>query len=63
MNDIKIITLFKLYSSYSNMAEGVGSAADCENGSIKNQITRHLSTKASQAELLSRNVSQKNCGL
>ena len=39
MNDIKI---FKLYSSYSNMAEGVGSVVDSENSSFQNQITCRL---------------------
>ena len=28
----------KLYSSYSNIAEGVGSVVDSENGSFQNQI-------------------------
>ena len=36
-------------SSYSNMAEGVGSVVDSENGSFQNQITRRLPRKAIQA--------------
>ena len=37
MNDIKIVTLFKLSSSYSIMAEGVGCVVDNENGSFYSQ--------------------------
>ena len=51
MNDIKIVTLFKLYCSYWNMAEGVGSVVDSENGSFQNQITRCMPRKASQAAI------------
>ena len=32
MNYIKIVTLFKLSTSYSIMAEGVGSVVESENG-------------------------------
>ena len=49
MNDIKIVMLFKLYSSYLNMTEDVGSVVDSENGSSQNQITCRLPRKASQA--------------
>ena len=49
MNDIKIVTLFKLSASYSIMAEGVGCVVDSENGSFHSQITRRLPRKASQA--------------
>ena len=48
MNDIKIVTLFKLSSSYSIMAEGVGRVVDSENGSFHSQITRRLPRKATQ---------------
>ena len=45
------MSTLNLYSSYSNMAEGVGSVVDNENGSFQNQITRHLPRKASQAAI------------
>ena len=47
--DIKIVTLFKLSSSYSIMAEGVGCVVDSENGSFHSQITWRLPRKATQA--------------
>ena len=51
MNDIKIVTLFMLSSSYSIMAEGVGCVVDSENGSFNSQITRRLPRRASQAAI------------
>ena len=51
MNDIKIVTLFKLSFSYSIMAEGVGCVVDSENGSFNSQITCRLPRKASQAAI------------
>ena len=51
MNDIKIVMLFKLSSSYSIMAEGVGCVVDSENGSFHSQITRRLPRKATHAAI------------
>ena len=51
MNYIKIVTLFKLSTSYSIMAEGVGSVVESENGSFQSQITRRLPRKASRAAM------------
>ena len=54
MNDIKMVTLLKLSSSYSIMAEGVGCVVDSENGSFHSQITRRLPRKASQVAISAR---------
>ena len=51
MNYIKIVTLFKLSTSYSIMAEGVGSVVGSRNGSFQSQITRRLPRKASRAAM------------
>ena len=48
MNYIKIV---KLSTSYSIMAEGVGSVVESENGSFQSQITRRLPRKASRAAM------------
>ena len=48
MNDIKIVTLFKLSSSYSI---SVGFVVDSENGSFHSQITPRLPRKATQAAI------------
>ena len=50
VNYIQIVTLSKLFASYSDMAEGIGSIIESENGSFQSQTThRGLRRRASQA--------------
>ena len=52
MNDIKIVTLLKLTSVYSIMAEGIGCVVDKENGSLQDHSS--LTVKASQEAMSAR---------